>query len=271
MNDTLAWPAETLPRLKLAGQFPLADQGFAIRYLGPTHALHLHGYAGRMRLADREITLEPGDLTLSPAGVASGYDLRTPGRHWCAHFHPAEGTATVALPLHLRLASAAPYAAERLAAISRLKAREDDVLAQASAAVGLQELLLWCAARAQRPADPADVVAERVSAIIESRFAEPVTAGGLAREVGRSQNYIARAFRRRFGMSVPGYVVRRRMAHAQHLLESTDLPVSLIGREVGVADPHYFNKLVRRFLGASPTNLRREARHALARPAARRT
>ncbi|MFL5296651.1 MAG: helix-turn-helix domain-containing protein [Phenylobacterium sp.] len=261
MTDAFHWPAATLPRLKLAGQFALADRGFETRYLGPTHALHLHEYTARMRLGAEPIDLRPGDLTLSPAGVETAYDLAAPGRHWCVHFQPApsEG-ATVALRRHMRPGPAGAYVAERLSAISRMRARTADVLAQASAAVALQDLLLWCAVRAQPDADAADAVADRVSAIIDARFAEPIDAQRLAREVGRSQNYVARAFRRRFGMTVPSYALRRRVTHAQYLLESTDLPVGVIGRRVGIEDPHYLNKLVRRLLGDSPTALRRRAR-----------
>ena len=261
MDAALPWPATAPPRLKLAGQFPLADRAFATTYLGAAHALHLHGYAGRMRLGGAEVELQPGDLTLSPAGVASAYDLAAPGRHWCVHFHPAEAAGpSVPLPLHLRLGSAAVYAAERLSAISRLHARADDLLAQASAAVALHELLLWCVGRArQEGASATDALADRVAAVVEARFAEPLTAERLAREVGRSQHHVAHAFRQRFGMTVPRYTLQRRMAHARYLLESTDLAVGAIAERVGVADPQYFNKLVRRFLGDSPTLVRRRA------------
>ena len=263
--DALPWPATTPPRLKLAGQFVLADRDFATTYLGAAHALHLHDYPGRMRLGSAEIELRAGDLTLSPAGVASAYDLTAAGRHWCVHFHPAAaGELAVLLPLHLRLGSAASYAAERLSAVSRLHARADDVLAQASAAVALQELLLWCVGRARQEAAPAtELLADRVAAIVEARFAEPLTAERLAREVGRSQHHVAHAFRRRFGVTVPRYTLQRRMAHARYLLESTDLALGAIAERVGVPDPHYFNKLVRRFLGDSPTLVRRRARETL--------
>jgi AraC-like DNA-binding protein len=264
--DALPWPATTPPRLKLAGQFPLADRGFATTYLGAAHALHLHDYAGRMRLGARELELQPGDLTLSPAGAASAYDLPAPGRHWCVHFHPADASdPSVPLPRHLRLGAAAAYAAERLSAISRLHARADDALAQASAAVALQELLLWCVGRARQDgASPTEALADRVAAIVEARFAEPLTADRLAREVGRSQHHVAHAFRQRFGMTVPRYTLQRRMAHARYLLESTDLGIGAIAERVGVPDPHYFNKLVRRFLGDSPSGVRRQARETLA-------
>jgi AraC-like DNA-binding protein len=263
MQGAMPWPAVTPPRLKLAGQFPLADRGFETTYRGATHALHLHGYAATMRLGDEDLTLQPGDLTLSPADVPSAYDLPAPGRHWCVHFHPVGGDYdTVALPLHLRLGPAASHAAERLSAISRLQARTADPLAQAAAAVAFQDLLLWCAARGRAADEPADAVADRVGAIVDARFAEPLTAQSLAREVGRSQAYVARAFRRRFGMTVPRYTLQRRMAQARYLLESTDLPVATIAERVGVPDPQYFNKLARRFMGDSPSGVRRRAREA---------
>jgi AraC-like DNA-binding protein len=257
MADTLLWPATTPPDLKVAGQFPLADRGHPTRYLGATHALHLHGYAARMRLGESVLELRPGDLTLTPAGSPSSYDLPAAGRHWCVHFHPAQVVeAAIVLPLHLRLGPAAAHAAERFAVVSRFHARAPDVLAQASAAVAFQDLLLWCAARAQARDLTADEVAERVGEILDARFAEPLNAERLAREVGRSQTYVARAFRRRFGMTAPRYALLRRMAHARLLLETTDLPIGEVARRIGVDDPHYFNKLVRRFLGASPSGVR---------------
>jgi AraC-like DNA-binding protein len=259
--SALSWPTATVPRLRLAGEFPLADRGFETRYLGPAHALHVHGYAGRMRLAGEAVELRPGDLTLSPAGQPSAYDLAEPGRHWCVHFYPASPDAEVMdLPLHLHLGSASGYAAEKLSAISRLHNRGlADPLARAASAVALQDLLIWCAGRGRGDADPAAdaaQLADRVAAIIEVRFAEPLNADRIAREVGAPQHAVARAFRQRFGMTVPRYALQRRMAHARYLLESTDLPIAAVGERVGVSDPHYFNKLVRRFLGANPTDVR---------------
>ena len=266
MDAVLSWPATTPPRLKLAGQFPLADRSHTTTYLGAAHALHLHDYTADMRLGERAIALEPGDLTLSPAGIASSYDLPSPGRHWCVHFFPTEvAEPSVALPLHLRLGPAAAYVAERLSVISRLHARAvaapADVLASASAAVAFQELLLWCVAHARGPdEESAGALADRVAAMVEARFAEPLTAASIARTVGRSQNHVAKVFRQRFGMTIPRYTLQRRMAHARYLLESTDLAIAGIATRVGVDDPQYFNKLVRRFLGASPSAVRRAAR-----------
>lgn len=276
-SASFTWPTTTIPRIRVAGRFPLNDQNYATTYLGRTHALHLHAYSGRIRIGEHHFTLSDGDLTISPAGIASGYDLPRPGHHWCVHFYPTDTAAAgsqIILPLHLHLRGAATYVRERLMHISRLQARASttdvpDALAAATAAIALQELLLWCAARAQTQAYPpgaeATAVVERVAAIIDARFHESLSIVRIAREVGKSQNYIARRFRERFGMTILQYALSRRIAHARYLLESTDLPIRRIAERVGIDDPQYFNKQVRRQLGDSPSAIRAAARRSVRR------
>jgi AraC-like DNA-binding protein len=263
------WPTATIPRIRVVGRFPLNDQGYATTYLGRTHALHLHAYDGRIRIGGEQFPLHDGDLTISPAGIATSYDLPRPGYHWCVHFHPVthvEPAALVSLPLHLMLHGAATYVRERLMHISRLHAQGSapDALSTATAAIALQELLLWCAARAQAqsaaPDAEAAAIVETVAAIIDAKFDALPSIGRIAREVGKSQNYIARRFRERFGMTILQYALSRRIAHARYLLEATDLPIRQVAARVGIDDAQYFNKQIRRQLGDSPSAIREAAR-----------
>jgi two-component system response regulator YesN len=80
--------------------------------------------------------------------------------------------------------------------------------------------------------------------------------GDLAKGVGLSADYVARLFARRYGMTVQHYLLLRRVELARHLLISSDLRVSEIGREVGLPDPQYFNKQFRRVVGQSPVAFR---------------
>ncbi|MET3666078.1 AraC family transcriptional regulator [Caulobacter sp. 1776] len=263
-----SWPALSPPVLKLAGQFPLADSDFETRYRGDAHALHLHGYAATMRLGATLFDIAPGDLTISPAGVESAYDLPRPGRHWCVHFHPRSQAEPLArAPLHLRLGPAATYVADRLGQITRLHVKagqgDGDALAGCTASAMLLELLLWCAARYQSSSTDHDALADRLAALIEARSAEALGVGRLASLVGVPQHTIARVFRARFGVTIPRYVIQRRMAQARYLLETSDLPIKQVGERVGIPDPQYFNKLARRLLGASPSEIREQARHSV--------
>ncbi|MGH8239918.1 MAG: helix-turn-helix domain-containing protein, partial [Steroidobacteraceae bacterium] len=267
------WPAATIPTIRVAGRFPLAERAYATTYLGRTHALHVHAYCGEIRIGERTFSLQDGDLTVSPAGIPSAYDLRQSGHHLCVHFLPAGNApraGLIALPLHLPLRAASSYARERLAHISRLHARSThggapDLLSAASAAIALQELLLWCAARSQVHAGvetPTPDAIERIAAILDTRFHEQLSVPRLAAKVGTSQNSIARRFRQRFGMTIPHYVSMRRIGHARYLLESTDLPIGRIAERVGIPDPQYFNKQVRRLLGDSPSAIRNAAQRS---------
>jgi AraC-like DNA-binding protein len=266
----LSWPTATIPKIRVAGRFPLNDRRYGTTYLGRTHALHLHSYEGDIRIGTHQFALHDGDLTISPAGIASGYDLREFGYHWCVHFYPvagAAGDAHISLALHLPLHGAATYVRERLMYISRLYVRGstgEDALATATAAIALQELLLWVAARSQAQAAGSSIEAaatvERVAAIVDARFHEALSIRSIAREVGKSQNYIARRFRDRFGMTILQYALTRRVAHARYLLESTDLPIRQVAKRAGIDDAQYFNKQIRRQLGDSPSAIRAAAR-----------
>lgn len=247
---TIGFPLDTLPAIRLAGRFPLADQGFETRHRGPFHALHLHDYRARMRLAGEEIAVAPGDVTLSPAGMTSAYDLPVTGRHWVVHF-TTSGEGDVALPVHI--AGAGP-ARERFAEVAALHAR-GDAIGRARAAAALQGLLLWLADRDTAPAD----AAARAAAVIDARFAEPLKVADVASAARASPGHLARAFRKQFGVTVPHRLLQRRVEHARYLLEATDLPIWRVAERVGIPDPQHFNKTVRRIAGASPSAIREGA------------
>ncbi|HEU5061119.1 MAG TPA: AraC family transcriptional regulator [Kofleriaceae bacterium] len=260
------WFARELPTVRTAGEFPHDDRGFARQHgPAPYHALHLYDYPGVIRIGAAERRFTRGDLTVTPARVPSRYHLDGPGRHLCVHFLPAAGRAgpPVRLPLHLSLAGRAELARDKLRSVASLF-RDRTPLGQAAASAALLDLLLWLAQSATAAvrigAGPRTLAAvERVAAILTDRLHEPIEIGRMSREVGISRNYLSRSFRARFGVSMARYLLRRRMEVAAHLLETTDLPVSLVGQRVGVADPHHFNKQFRKAAGVSPSAFRAAA------------
>jgi AraC-like DNA-binding protein len=249
----------------VAGRFPLEDRGFGYQYRSRTHALHFYDYHGQIRIDQELFSLRPGDVTITAAGRASTYDLPSPGHHWCIHFSTVamRGEMTE-LPIHFTLGSMHGFAVERVREIARLQAQASSVsLATASAA--LQELLLWLAMQAQaRSNESGDrrslAAVERVAAVVHARFTEPLTMPELADEVGMTQNYLARIFRRRFGMTIPRYLLNRRIDYARHLLTTTNIPVHRVAARVGLPDAQHFNKQFRKLVGTSPSQARIEFR-----------
>ncbi len=257
------WYARELPRIRTAGEFPHDDRDFARRHgPAPYHSLHLYDYPGVIRIGARDVRFARGDLTITPARAASRYHLEHPGRHLCVHFLPPAGRAgpAVRLPIHLSLAGRAELARERLRWIAALW-RDRSPVGEAAAGAALLDLLLWLAQTAtlgQRLAAGARTLAaiERVARILTDRLHEPIDIGSMSGAVGISRNHLSRHFRARFGVSMARYLLRRRIEVACHLLETTDLPVSLIGQRVAIGDPHHFNKQFRRATGMSPSAYR---------------
>jgi AraC-like DNA-binding protein len=262
--DHLDWPLTALPDIRTAGRFPLDDRGFDTLYQTSSHALHVHDYAATLQLGSRTIALRPGDLTISPAGVASRYDLPAPGHHWCVHFMPADATGPAAsLPLHLPLGSLGGHAGQRIMHIAQTRAGGADPVACAAAGAAMLELLLWVAMQtgvAQRSSTLAAgrgiAAAERVAAILHERLEDPLSIPDLAAEVELTQNYLARIFRLRYGMTMPHFLLTCRMDHAKHLLAHTSLPVGKVAARAGLPDVQHFNKQFRKLVGVSPTAYR---------------
>lgn len=272
-GEHLRFGLSALPGVAAAGEFLLEDRAFGTRYRSRTHALHLHDYAADLRLGERRLRIEPGDMTLTPTGAPSFYDLPTAGYHLCIHFHlphdPPPGDASFAVPLHARLAGDRAYAAQQM---RRITAYHASIAAHPSygpsAGAALLELLLWLsrrpspaghARRGPSEADRAVARATRATRFIEEHLHEAFTVPQLAAHAGLSQNYLARRFKARLGVTIPRYLLNRRMALARQMLIGSDLPVKVIGARVGLPDPHHFNKQFRKVNGQSPRRFRDDA------------
>jgi AraC-like DNA-binding protein len=264
---TVHWPLSTLARVTTAGRFPLDDQHFSHGYGGPgtpIHALHIYGYSGTIRIGNREFNLSPGDLTLSPAGVTTRYHLPRPGHHYCLHFEAVKARKSpqsVGLPVHMNLGPWRELAEQKLMWIARLHAMsQQDRTAGHAASAALQELLLWLALIPMQSVGGrqprVDLALEAAVDYIEQNLGRTLSVPQLARRVQLSQNYLARKFRDRFGMTIPRYILTRRIGYARSLLITTSLPINRIAARAGLDDPQYFNKQFRRLTGMSPTAAR---------------
>jgi len=252
--------------MRVAGQFPLDEREHRNVYLAATHALHLHEYEGELRIGDVTYPLRPGIATISPAGIESTYAMPRAGYHWCAHFNvPRLSVSTIQLRCWIDLGPRRLFAIARFKQIVALFAQSGETstlgkLTAASAAAQLQDMLLWLTAishaGAPLPALQSEVAVNRAADILNRRFTDELSVPDLADEVALTQNYLARRFKLRFGMTIPRYLLTRRMQHAQLLLSTTNIPIRQIAERVGMPDIQHFNKQFRRLVGTSPSGFR---------------
>jgi AraC family transcriptional regulator, transcriptional activator of pobA len=95
-----------------------------------------------------------------------------------------------------------------------------------------------------------------VFAVIERRYAEPLSLQDVARAVNLSPGHLTTTVGRRTGRTVQNWIVDRRMVEARRLLAGSTLTMGEVGRRVGYPDAGYFTRVFRRVHGVTPTQWR---------------
>ncbi len=101
---------------------------------------------------------------------------------------------------------------------------------------------------------------ERAKREIERSFGERVSVANLAVRLGVHPDYLSRAFRERYGMTIGVYVKRLRVDLAARLLADSAGSIADIAAAAGFADQSHLNKVFRTVLGVSPGKYRRDSR-----------
>src|SRR5215210_513697 len=117
---------------------------------------------------------------------------------------------------------------------------------------------------AQLAAQTADRAPLReLQAWIPDHLTEDLSVPALARRTAMSERNFARAFRRETGMTPAAYVEAARIESARIALETGELPVESVARQVGFGTVETMRRAFRRRVGVSPVDYRsRFRRHA---------
>lgn len=214
--------------------------------------LHLYRYEADLDIGGTAFAIRPGCVSLVPPGTTVRYRYRGPSEHVYAHLRVATGGKPTVVPTVQRAGAELPLLeALLLQAVAALPHSG----ARAAAEVWTA---LWRVAALTPPPGRSDVHPALSAALahIESHLAAPLVVPEVARVAGVSHNHLTRLFRAATGMTVVGYVRRRRLERARHLLRESTLSVAAVAAAVGVPDLQAFNKACRREFGASPRALR---------------
>ncbi|RYG37426.1 AraC family transcriptional regulator [bacterium] len=213
---------------------------------------HLYDYEAKLLLDGKPLAIHPRHVGLVPPGTTMEY-----------HYFGI----SVHVYAHLRLK---PGPTRRMAALQDLGDAYDPLYARIYEAIGWLarepgrvNARLWDALWevASHTADPTPGMelhraVRHVSDLIERNLGESLTVGELAQLADVSPNYLARLFQEAYGESVVGYLRRRRMERASHLLQRSTLPIKAIATTVGMPDLQHFNKAIRAEFGVGPREWR---------------
>jgi transcriptional regulator GlxA family with amidase domain len=209
------------------GAFVLAAAGLLDGRRATTHWRYAARLAREFPLVDVDpdvLYIDEGDV-LTSAGVAAGIDL-------CLHLVRRDHGAAVANAVARRMVVAAHRDGGQAQFVERPL--------PASIGGSLEPTRAW----------------------MEERLDEPLTVEKMARHAGYSPRSFARRFRAETGTTPLQWLIGRRVAEAQRLLEGTALSVEEVAARCGFGAAVALRQHFGRVVGTSPTSYRRAfARH----------
>ncbi|MBA4387625.1 MAG: hypothetical protein C0404_06565 [Verrucomicrobia bacterium] len=97
--------------------------------------------------------------------------------------------------------------------------------------------------------------AEKLEDFVERHLPEKITAAHLAREVNRSESFVAHHFQAEFGQTPRQYILKRRMEEARIMIENGESVQRTAGR-LGFYDAFHFSKAFRKFWKQPPSTFK---------------
>lgn len=219
----------------------------------------------RVRVADEERLVAPGQLAVMPANVgqAAHFAGRPVPRFdlLCLHFdvvdHHGRDLLARLRPRFLPVPGW-PACLPRLRALAEaIHAGGEDGLA--AGAIGLRALLaeLIAAAGGLAPAADPD---PRIAACLERIAADRggrLDVAELAGIAGLGERRLRDLFRSATGVGPKEFLIRRRIAEATRLLADPAVRVKTVAQDLGFSSDHEFHACFRRVTGCTPTAWRR--------------
>lgn len=96
---------------------------------------------------------------------------------------------------------------------------------------------------------------------IHKKFNQPISIQTVCSEIGISQTYLSRLFRKYGNTSFNAYLIQCRMENARTMLEKQpDMPLHQVAVSVGYDDYAYFSKVFRQTIGMSPSQFQASLR-----------
>lgn len=92
----------------------------------------------------------------------------------------------------------------------------------------------------------------QIRTYLDEHYAEKISLDLLAEQFYLNKFYLSRIFKEQFGTTVMSYLDQVRITHAKHLLRFSDHTMEEIGREVGIEESSYFNRVFRKIEGITP-------------------
>lgn len=263
IDEALSRPVTRRLVVTDAGYFPRAQDHGRHRPRGIAETIVIMCVAGSgwVESNGTRTRIGPGGAVVIPGDTPHGYgaDEDDPWTIWWCHIRgtdaqelvEAVGVGTGHLTLSLR-------------AVDRLSAMFDEIVSALDrdqspmrlvATAGMAWRLLTQLAVDRRIPEQGEPL-ERAMRYLAERVDGSIKVPDLAALVGVSPSHLSSLFRRATGGGVLAHHSALKMARARHLLDTTELSIAEVSREVGMSDQFYFSRQFSRLHNMSPSSYR---------------
>lgn len=105
--------------------------------------------------------------------------------------------------------------------------------------------------------NPIPYECEKAKSYIKNHFRESITLDSLAEVTHWDKFYFSHQFSGAYGISPINYLLKLRVEHSKHLLETTDYSVTQIAEASGFSSQNYFSQTFKKSTGMSPREYRK--------------
>jgi AraC-like DNA-binding protein len=95
-----------------------------------------------------------------------------------------------------------------------------------------------------------------VAGYVSSHIYERIRLEDIAAELGYNRSYLSRAFKAESGCNLSEYINKAKVHEAQHLLKSTQYPISEISAALGFSSQNHFQTVFKQITGNTPSRYR---------------
>ena len=267
VREALARPITRHLVVTDAGVFPAAEDHGRHRPVGAEETIIILCVAGRgwVETAGARTEVGKAAAVVLPGGTGQAHAYgAAPGDPWTIWWCHVRGSDVAELVAEAGVGTDRPIIP--LLAVDRLTAMLDEIItalekdqspARLVATAGMAWKLLATLAVERRAPETGTPLQQALN-YLEERADGTVRLPELAALVGVSPSHLSKLFREATGGGVLAHHTALKMARARHLLDTTDLSIAQVGREVGLQDQFYFSRQFRRLHGVSPSAYRAE-------------
>lgn len=225
-------------------------------------ALNLYDFSGELLVYNKQGKVHKVRIASACAAIlppcSRAFRIVQPGHHWVALFR---------LPVRPELLPSRPVFINCAGYFCEFERQFDEAIARQEREKRHAEALFWSMLWTVHAVGPRGEESshrhpglQTATVFIRDRLSDCPNLAAVAAAAGISHNHLNRLCRERYGCSIGGYLLSRRMELARHLLCDSRVAVKEVAARVGLPDLQQFNKTVRRYFGVSPTTLRTQSR-----------